>query len=208
MREIYEFRVSLASIILNREKIKKKLGADFMEEADRVRVKLSSIEAAGAFVTIDPAESVFQYGAIVGSAFLKAEKIALFVTTLGMESKRIINSYLEDPLTYYIADFLASEFAEGMSAYMYQRIKEYADRLGFVCSNRYSPGYCGWNVGEQGHLFRYFPENPCGIGLTDSFLMDPVKSVSGAVALGHEVKYEEYGCSECDEKNCLYKSKY
>ncbi|MFA6334872.1 MAG: vitamin B12 dependent-methionine synthase activation domain-containing protein [Bacteroidales bacterium] len=204
---MFEYKVSLSSIMPDKGEIAQKVGHDFVEEADKVLMRLSSIEAKGAFIIIDPSESGFHYGAKVKSAFSKAERVALFVASLGETSKRIINFYREDPLAYYMADFLASEFAEAMAGYMYGRIKEYALNFDWGCSNRYSPGYCGWSVKEQGILFGFFPKNSCGVRLSESFLMDPVKSVSGAIALGREVRYQEYGCKMCEEKNCLYKSK-
>ncbi|MCK7538940.1 MAG: hypothetical protein MZV63_52410 [Marinilabiliales bacterium] len=48
-----------------------------------------------------------------------------------------------------------------------------------MITNRFSPGYCGWDVAEQHKLFSFFKDNFCGITLTESALMNPVKSVSG-----------------------------
>lgn len=207
MREIFEYRVKLSSIMPDKEEIVRKIGRDFLEEADKLIVQLTSVEAKGAFLIIDPSESSFDYGAKVKSVFLKAEKIALFVTTLGEDSKRIIDSNKSDPFAYYLVDFLASQFADGMAEYMHDRVKDYAIKASYRFSNKYSPGYCGWNVKEQKKLFDYFPENPCGIRLTENFLMNPIKSVSGAIAMGEKIKYQEYGCKMCEEINCLYKSK-
>jgi len=55
-------------------------------------------------------------------------------------------------------------------------------------TNRYSPGYCGWDVTEQHKLFQLMPENYCGIKLTPSALMDPVKSISGIIGIGKMLK--------------------
>jgi hypothetical protein len=72
-------------------------------------------------------------------------------------------------------------------------------------TNRYSPGYCDWNVGEQHKLFSFFPDNYCGIRLTPSALMDPVKSVSGIIGIGENVKRNDYTCRVCDMKDCIYR---
>lgn len=207
MREIFEYRVMLSSIILDREEIASHVGQEFVWHANKLIDQLSEIEATGAFTVIQKEEPDFIPGKQIAPVFAKAEKIALFVATLGEKAKEIIASKKTDILEYYLVDLLASQFAEGMAEYMHERIKEYANESSLGYSNRYSPGYCGWNVNEQIKLFGFFSENQCGIRLTDSCLMDPVKSVSGAVALGKKVKYQEYGCKRCDEKNCLYKSK-
>jgi len=207
MRDIFEYSVELSSIKPDNGSIEKIFGYDFLGEAEILIKQLTSIEAKGAFLVIDNSESNFDFGAKIQSVFTKAEKIAVFVTTLGNDTKSIIDSNKSDPFAYYLVDFLASQFAEEMAEYMQERVKEFAQRYAYQYSNRYSPGYCGWNVIEQRKLFDYFPENQCGIKLTKSFLMNPIKSVSGAIALGSEIVFQEYGCKICDDINCLYKSK-
>lgn len=71
-------------------------------------------------------------------------------------------------------------------------------------SDRYSPGYCEWSVAEQAYLFDLLPDNFCGISLSDSFLMDPIKSVSGIIGIGAGLKQKGYQCHWCTDKNCLY----
>ncbi|MFA5850854.1 MAG: vitamin B12 dependent-methionine synthase activation domain-containing protein [Bacteroidales bacterium] len=208
MREIFEYSIRLSTIIPDKVEIASHIGQEFVGHADELMAQLSAIEAKGAFTIIRKEESDFIFGRQIAPIFARAEKIALFVATLGEESKEIIASKKTDILEYYLVDFLASQFAEGAAQYMHDMIKEYANKSLLLYSNRYSPGYCGWNVKEQIKLFGFFSENQCGIRLTDSCLMDPVKSVSGAVALGNVVKYQEYGCKKCGEKNCLYKSKF
>lgn len=48
--------------------------------------------------------------------------------------------------------------------------------------------------------------NPCGVMLTDSSLMVPIKSVSGIIGLGRQVRHLDYTCGLCDFKQC-YKRK-
>jgi hypothetical protein len=72
-------------------------------------------------------------------------------------------------------------------------------------TNRYSPGYCGWDVTEQHKLFQLMPENYCGIKLTPSALMDPVKSISGIIGIGENVKNNPYTCRLCNQNDCVYR---
>ncbi len=208
MSEIFEYSVKLSSFILDRDEIASHVGKEFVNHTDELLSQLSAIEAKGAFTIIQKEEAEFNFGRQIAPVFARAEKIAIFVATLGEEIQEIITSKKTDILEYYLTDFLASQYAESMAEYMHEMIKNYANELSLGYSNRYSPGYCGWDVKEQIKLFGFFPENQCGIRLTDSCLMDPVKSVSGVVALGKEVKYREYGCKKCGEKDCLYKSKF
>src|SRR3989339_608097 len=126
MREIFEYRVMLSSIILGREEIANHIGKEFVGQANKLMTQLSSIEAKGAFTIIQKEESDFIFGRQIAPIFAMAEKIVLFVATLGEESKEIIASKKTDILEYYLVDFLASQFAEEMAGYMHERIKEYA----------------------------------------------------------------------------------
>ena len=56
---------------------------------------------------------------------------------------------------------------------------------------------------QQKKLFPLFPSaEPCGIRLTDSSLMLPIKSVSGVIGLGEDVRKLEYTCGLCTYDRC------
>jgi hypothetical protein len=61
-------------------------------------------------------------------------------------------------------------------------------------------------VADQHKLFSFFPANCCGISLTDSALMHPIKSVSGIIGLGKEVKFREYTCDLCSQVECFHRN--
>ena len=50
------------------------------------------------------------------------------------------------------------------------------------------------------------PPAPCGITLTDSSLMLPIKSISGVIAVGTRIEKKPYGCAICGKKDC-YKNR-
>jgi cobalamin-dependent methionine synthase I len=68
----------------------------------------------------------------------------------------------------------------------------------------FSPGYCNWSVAEQQKIFTLLPENFCGIQLSASSLMRPIKSVSGIIGIGTNCKQKGYQCEWCNDKNCIY----
>jgi cobalamin-dependent methionine synthase I len=76
-------------------------------------------------------------------------------------------------------------------------------RIGKKLTNRFSPGYCDWPVGDQQQLFSLLPENFCGITLLETALMLPVKSVSGIIGIGEKVKYFDYPCKFCTMQKCF-----
>ena len=70
----------------------------------------------------------------------------------------------------------------------------------------YSPGYCGWHVSAQRKLFDRLRPTECGITLNSSFLMSPLKSVSGVLVAGHpeihEFPDEFECCAVCVTREC------
>jgi len=75
---------------------------------------------------------------------------------------------------------------------------------GLHVSESFSPGYCSWDVAEQHKLFSFFPTNFCGITLSDSSLMKPVKSVSGIIGIGSDLNRKVHHCLICNDKTCMY----
>lgn len=152
---------------------------------------------------------IFNLSKIVASALKKGTHIALFVCTCGKEvekySKRLMNE--GHSLEGLIVDLVASELAEGLADFIHNKIEQNAANEGLKITNRYSPGYCNWPVSDQQKLFKLIHENTCGVKLTPSSLMLPIKSVSGIIAIGPDVKFRGYACAKCDDKQCIYRNR-
>lgn len=149
-------------------------------------------------------------GPIISSHLRKSPYAAVFTATIGKDLETLAGKLIRenDYLAGYILDAIASESVEKTCDLMELRLSELAEKEGMSITNRYSPGYCNWHVSEQKLLFSLMPENRCGISLTESSLMIPVKSVSGVVGLGPEVKKTEYNCSFCGLENCYKKKEH
>lgn len=150
-------------------------------------------------------DTTFNVGRIITRQILGAEAFAFFVATAGTAFERLQRQLEEegDMLRVFIADALGSVIAEKTADIMERWLQVYINARGWRHTNRFSPGYCGWHVREQQMLFRLFPvEEPCGVRLTDSSLMVPIKSVSGVIGLGPNVRKLEYTCGLCDYKKC------
>ena len=149
----------------------------------------------------------FQTNRILFNQLKGSDSIAVFLCTAGEEvGARIKASMAEgDPVTGYICDMLGTLVVDAAADRMQLELEQRVLRAGKRITNRYSPGYCGWEVAEQHKLFSLMENNFCGIRLTDSALMDPIKSISGFIGIGRKVKYNEYTCSLCDMKNCAYR---
>jgi len=147
---------------------------------------------------------------LVGKTVLKelrnSEELLFFVCTAGkaISEKSALLLMGEDPAKGYIYDQVGIFLTEAVGDGMQQLIRKELPP-GQTTTNRYSPGYCHWDVSDQHHLFALFPPAPCGVKLTPSALMNPVKSISGVIGIGKEVSYRDYPCALCSSMNCIYR---
>jgi hypothetical protein len=150
----------------------------------------------------------FQVKKTIYMQLKKSESIAIFLCTAGEEigsrSRKAMKE--RDFLKGYIYDVVGSEIVESVADILQAEIELAVLDSGKKITNRYSPGYCGWDVDDQHKLFELVPDNYCGIRLTPSALMDPVKSISGIIGIGKNVKYNPYTCLMCDQNDCVYRN--
>ena len=151
----------------------------------------------------------FEMGNIILRQLRGSEAFALFICTSGLEFEAYQQRLKEqgDMVRVFIADALGSVIAEKCADQMEKALQESIDKLGWMHTNRFSPGYCGWHVSQQQLLFPLFQGHTCGVKLTDSSLMIPIKSVSGIIGLGEKVRKLEYSCGLCDFKQCYKRKK-
>ncbi len=103
----------------------------------------------------------------------------------------------------YIIDLIGSEIVVAALDRMQDELAGKMKSAGLNITNRYSPGDCGWPVTDQHKLFSLFPEKFCGISLSESSLMHPIKSVSGIIGIGKDVRKTAYACDLCEMETCV-----
>jgi len=152
----------------------------------------------------------FDIGRIITRQLRGSHAYAFFVATGGVEFEDLQQRLKAegDMVKVFIADALGSVIAEKTADRMEEVLQEEIATRGWRHTNRFSPGYCGWHVSGQQSLFRLFPTaSPCGVRLTGSSLMMPIKSVSGVIGVGPEVRKLEYTCGLCDYEKCYKRRK-
>lgn len=149
--------------------------------------------------------------AILKDIFTQADELALYALTMGGEISAKIEKLFDD-----------NYFAQGS---MLDAIASFsADKAVSKCENNfsgelnrgrpsrlhvlsYSPGYCGWHISGQKKLFDFLKPENIGITLNDTFLMTPLKSVTGLLVAGrkkiHIFKNNFGYCDACKNKSCL-----
>lgn len=188
----------IGEVLLNADKI-----CDI--KAEYIVIPEVRTDSTAKTITVDNLD--FNIGRIVWAQLKRSESVALFLCTAGEKIEEMSRQLIQerDFLKGYIYDVAGSEIVDAAADIMQKKLMENMQEAGMMITNRFSPGYCGWNVSEQHKLFRLIPDNFCGIGLTESALMVPIKSISGIIGIGRNVKFNPYTCSLCDFKNCIYR---
>jgi len=192
--------------------------AALVEEAFEIYSRL--VEPAGIQAEISTEEFAAIYRGEGGNAprtplagiFPDARRLALFAVTIGqpvcLEISRLFSD--RDPALGYALDTIASAGADSLAEVMARRFEtdlapssEIAHRVRVL---PYSPGYCGWHVSGQGKLFAALRPERVGISLNASYLMQPLKSVSGVLVAAdpevHEFDIDFPFCADCADQAC------
>jgi hypothetical protein len=141
---------------------------------------------------------------IIGKALSGADHVAVFAGTIGGDLERCADQFMSagETLLGYVTDVAGSTAAEKVAGIVHAAVKDRIVSMGFTAGNRYSPGYCGWDVSQQRQLFSLLPDRFCGIEITPSSMMLPVKSVSGIIPAGLRVMHKPYACGSCSRTDC------
>ncbi len=148
----------------------------------------------------------------VGDIFEQAHWLALFAVTIGPEiSSEIARLFGSNDFALgCMLDSAASAAADRLSDLAEGRYLETHSTKEPTPSDmtvmKYSPGYCGWHISGQKKLFEFLDPGQIGVSLGESFLMQPLKSVSGVIIAGpreiHDFQDSYTFCSECRGHDC------
>jgi hypothetical protein len=174
----------------------------------------------GIFMTIEPSrfEQIYrgqgrnEPSTPLGEVFPKADRLALFAATVGCDVSTRISGMFEhrDFALASILDAVASEAADLAADVVKrtyrERLTEEGDEDPSMRLLRYSPGYCGWHISGQRALFEVLRPEEIGITLRESFLMEPLKSISGVIVGGpaeiHVFEASYPFCADCEDRSC------
>lgn len=227
MNQLIEYSIEFDSIKISESEIVNKIGYVSTEVPAIVSHQIQNIkdeigtycEIKGGFKLFDKINVLknsisindlnFKTDKIISGSLRNADSIAIFVCTAGEKlsnwSKLLFEK--DDPLKAYIVDLTSSIIVEKAMDQLEIFIEESVNDQKHI-SNRYSPGYCGWNVSEQHQLFSLLADNFCGVSLNEAALMNPIKSVSGIIGIGKDIKKLAYQCNKYDKLDCLLAEKH
>jgi len=148
----------------------------------------------------------------LGNIFKLSDKLALFAVTVG-EDICVEISRLFEQNDFALASMLDSTASEGVEKAAIYIEQTFANNLNTndnanssEAVTRYSPGYCGWHISGQRKLFDFLNPEKIGIDLNESFLMKPIKSISGVIMAGEKEIFDfsdDYiFCADCADHSC------
>lgn len=148
----------------------------------------------------------------VGPIYRASGDLVLFAVTLGeFISREISRRFQQNDFAFAsMLDAAASECTE-----MAAQALEESCRRNLAASGRsgrdqgilrFSPGYCGWHISGQKKLFSMLQPGEIGITLNESFLMQPIKSITGVIVSGRKSIFEFEDlfsfCRDCATHTC------
>ncbi len=143
---------------------------------------------------------------VIARLLEQCHKVAVFLVTIGKHLEETVYRLAEDGLILQstVLDAIGSVAADKVADFVQGRIREVANDQGLVISQRFSPGYCDWDIGQQKMLFWAVNGDSMGIRLTEGCLMIPRKSVSGVIGIGSSnSNVENYNlCKTCNKYDC------
>lgn len=155
--------------------------------------------------TISIEDQTFSPGKVVVTQLKEATRLAVFVCTAGAGISEISKKKAAkgDEMIAYALDVVGSVTADKAAGKLLEKMQKEVQPAGFNITDPFSPGYCNWGVAEQHRLFALLPSGICGISLSESALMHPIKSVSGITGIGKDCKQMGYQCNWCTDRECF-----
>jgi hypothetical protein len=158
-----------------------------------------TLEVAGTTLTIPG----------IGDAWGELTCVAAAVCTIGDALERRVAALWEArelPLAVML-DSVGSGAVESLAEYVNDALCQQGLAVGLRVTNRISPGYWTWDVGEQRLLFRLCPGDAVGVTLNEACFMTPGKSITLLAGAGPDARVDHYftQCARCWMRDCAYR---
>ena len=148
----------------------------------------------------------------INPIYLSSDSLALFAVTVGEEVCSEISERFNknDFALGSMLDSAASEGTEMTAQTIEDIYLRHLIETGKSNTDsgilRFSPGYCGWHISAQQKLFQALHPEDIRITLNDSFLMQPLKSISGVIIFGRKKIFDFDDnfsfCIDCKTHTC------
>jgi len=164
------------------------------------------------FEIIFEGESKNEDQAPLENIYPHSDYLALFALTLGNEIVDTINDlfnkkdFAPAAMLDSVASMAADKSVEILENYLFNDLSKRNLTRNDSIVLGYSPGYCGWDLSGQKKLFQFLNPGEIGITISNSFLMSPLKSVSGVLVHANKERHVFESsftfCGYCRNQTC------
>ena len=191
------------------KKLSQQALAMYREVADPIGLVASVTRSSFARILADEGNNAAEYP--LARIYPQASSLALFAVTVGSRlTERIAHLFsAHEYALAYLLDLVASEAVDQAAAFIEHDYHQNYCLEKPAATLRYSPGYCGWHISGQAKLFAKLRPQEIGISLTPSYLMQPLKSISGVLVSGAQAIHifaNDYSfCQDCRDCTCRWR---
>ena len=143
-----------------------------------------------------------------------AEKVVVLAVTVGEAVEIQIQDYFKQGKYSHslLLDAAATTAVEQAADDMEKAIRQQVAPLGYEMVWRFSPGYGDWDIHFQPEMLRLSQAATIEIGLTDSMMLLPRKSITAIIGLIPKENFCEqkksiHNCQACAKQDCLARRK-
>lgn len=138
-----------------------------------------------------------------------ADYITVAITTLGPGIDEKSASYFQagDYMRGMIFDCIGSSALNALNRLFWLELVKKVKESGNGITHRLSPGHNDWDIKDQATVFKLLDTGSIGVTLNDSFMMNPVKSLSVVYGIGKglEISTVDHDCIDCELEDCTYR---
>lgn len=182
-----------------------------LESIEEVREKLNLKACHEKFKIIQNQDKSISFGTITTKSknliknLRNCDEVVVFVATIGIDTDRLIQKYsIINPAKSVVLQAVGATVIEAWCDLLSERLKKTYKKFQ---RPRFSPGYGDFALENQIKIFEILDCNrKIGVGLTQSLLMIPTKSVSAVIGLSdNNLNCVSSGCDVCKNLQCEFR---
>lgn len=122
------------------------------------------------------------FGKKIAALLEECDYVSLMCTTIGPALPRRVEETIKKEATdaFYL-EHVGGWMADYLADRVEERIVQECAKNGYTVTMRYSPGYGDWTLDAQPLLLKLLESERIGVTLSETFIMEPRKSVSAAL---------------------------
>lgn len=156
-------------------------------------------------------------GKQIGKHLSDCHQVIVLASTIGEDIEQAVTKHFTEGKYAYstLLDAAATTAIEQVADSLEKYLQQQLHRQGLEMKWRYSPGYGDWPIEQQPEILKLSNAPAIGIGLTESLMLMPRKSITAVIGLFSREKCQAektctdnkvHDCSKCEKKDCPFRN--